>query len=398
MIISAILIQFVLSITVALNIIITSTDNWCSSKTRRLQQHLMEKGHNTISISPLYQQNLNLEIPETFKIGNNAIKNGGEYGHLKQKIRHDSTKYLGKRGAKQVIFEQPEEFITERYNFQSFESSILNNQYGQDPENFNAWYTNSNAESMINIAFNTILPKFYPEFKVDLVIIGPNDDNNNDNVIKNMLNDVNVEHSIHAIGISTKDKDTMYFKDLKNKSILQKNIDLINQITTQTIVQNLNKLTTNDNKLSLFIKFPSLNYKSSICRTPESSNKNSLSSLLDYQTISQRNSIGEKQNYNELPRPRYVMESNGKILKIEDEIPDEFDSEEDLSKNYASFQFKNAGSSIKSDEPLQQKSTENHSERSLNDIKEYILMNCNIAVEVLNPINPFKLKKILSCY
>ncbi|KAI5955333.1 TOK1 [Candida jiufengensis] len=409
-----------ISTSLALNILLTSTNNWCSNKIRYLQQYLDNQGHKVILISSLYQQNLNLEIPENFKIGSRSIKNGGEFNHLNHINHYGSLKIdknkNTKRGAKQVVLKKPEaDLQDDDYNFQNFDKPILNNQYGQDAKNLNAWYINSNSESIINIALNLIIPKYYPDFKIDLVVVGPNDDTtNNDKLTKNILNYINNEKNLNAIAISTKDIDSLYFKDplftATNKdNVYKKNLDIITEMISSTIIKNINKLTVNDNKLSLFIKFPSLNHESSICKTPSIIDKY-LDGLLEYQIISQRQSIKEieNDNQNKISNLQYVMESNGQILKIEEEISDEYVPEDDYlynedgsftkdtSKNFANFKFINNDKSEDHQQQQQPKRIKkNHSERSLNDIREYILLNCNVAVEVLNPINPFKLRRIL---
>lgn len=400
---SKLIFQCIITTTFSLNILLTSIDDWTSKDVRFLQSHLQQHGHNVVLIAPLYQQNMNLPLPSKFTPGIKDIKDGGEYGHLLPVHQKYYTKLSNdnQKRAKQVVFEDDvlkEEVTKEEADL------VLNNQYGQDPSNHNAWYINCDAVNALNIAMNLLIPKHYPEFDIDLVIIGPNEGLHHQQVITSMINQVNAE-KVDAIAVSTQDYHQVYYQDekyfrtafgdvdfqLSNLNVYTKNVKMIDRHVvslvnkfTQLGSSNNAKLDGSVSTIGLHFQFPSMNFRHAFCQTSPTTD-------LDYQVmILDKKSPKIHESEVDIPVIDFEMELNGQIVEVIEDV--------ESSRDHASFKFKNDDvDKVLSRNKKQRDATGNHHivlDETLKSI-DYVLLNCNVAVTTIGFIDSNKLKKLL---
>lgn len=269
-----ILLLFISTTVTSLNILITTTDSWVSKNTRLLYSSLKEK-HNVKLIAPLYQYNLEKNNIPLFS--NKLAKDGGEYGHLlsvHQTYFHNLRSINSKR-AKGVKFEQDE---SQSESESSTQDIVQSNQFGQDPLDKNCWYVDSNPFNSLQIGLDVILPNYYPDFKPDLTIIGPNEGLQNQQIINKMIHSTITNNNISTIAFSTEDEHHIYYQDenyfhissnsihqLMKHNVFTKNIKFINKEIGR-IIDNL----SNKGVIGLDFKFPSFNHFNSHCITSNS--------------------------------------------------------------------------------------------------------------------------------
>lgn len=301
--------QFV-NLTLGLNILMSSKDSWVSKNTRHLYAGLKAEGHNVRLIAPL-NNNGHINDAGLASEGNGASKreqgeqeeqreilNGGDFGHLlpvHQKY-YKAIKKLNNlpRGAKNVISKKD----LESADGKSAET-ISNNYFGQDPLDESVWYVNASPLESLLIAFDVLLPQFEPDFKPDLVVLGPDEglsltpstashqplfhENhpNPDNSLDSMMR-LTMLKKYPVIGVSTGDDHHIYFQDenffniqqnvlskqLLKKNVFTKNIKFING----RVIDLINKLTTSEQgilpeNVALNVNFPSINHDVSHCTT-----------------------------------------------------------------------------------------------------------------------------------
>lgn len=301
--------QFV-NLTLGLNILMSSKNSWVSKNTRHLYAGLKAEGHNVKLIAPL---NNNGHITEAGLASENngaskreqgeqeekrEIVNGGDFGHLlpvHQKY-YKTIKKLNNlpRGAKNVILKKDLENSDGRST-----ETVRNNYFGQDPLDESVWYVNASPLESLLIAFDVLLPQFEPDFKPDLVVLGPDEglsltpstsshqplfhENhpNSDNVLDSMMR-LTMLKKFPVIGVSTGDDHHIYFQDetffniqqnvlskqLLKKNVFTKNIKFINA----RVIDLINKLTTSEQgilpeNVALNVNFPSINHDVSHCTT-----------------------------------------------------------------------------------------------------------------------------------
>ncbi|KAI5952069.1 hypothetical protein CANMA_005148 [Candida margitis] len=403
----ALISPFIIAATFSLNILLTSIDNWTSKDVRFLQSHLQQQGHNVLLIAPLYQENSHTSLATKFTIGLKDIKDGGEYGHLLPVHYNYYSKVSdqNQKRAKQVVFKEE---IEMKLSEEDGDAVLLNNQYGQDPSNHNAWYVNCDAQNVLNIAMNVLIPKFYPNFHLDLVMIGPNQGLTHSQLVTDMIQQTNTE-KVDAIAISTQDNHPIYYQDekyfriafndvdfqLSKSNAFTKNIKLIDRHVI-ALVDNLVQLDNeydgakSGGSIGLHLSFPSMNFRTAHCQT-------SPSTKLDYQVMMTSDRTDKHRVIaDEVDVSDFELTLSGQIVEVEQE--DE-GKEEENSKNYASFRIKEeAADESNQGEHTYKKRRDAHGEKESNDESmkstDYVLSNCNIAVTSTNPISSKKLKKL----
>ncbi|ODV69120.1 hypothetical protein HYPBUDRAFT_136227 [Hyphopichia burtonii NRRL Y-1933] len=288
-----------LSVTNALNILISSKDSWVSKNTRYLYQSLKEQNHSVILSAPLYHDpNSHQETNSPGKrSGATSTKDGGDFGHLlpvHQTYYKNNQKVssLPKR-AKNIIGKKDEE------EFEAgIASTISTSSYGQDPLDHDIWYVNASPLNTLLITYDVLLPTYYPDFVPDLVILGPNEglsltDYNHPSDIFVDLEDHSYEDALESMikltqlkdfpvmAVSTEDNHHIYYQDehffkiqkptltesLKKKNAFAKNILFINEQISQLIDLLFSKTSISKNQISLNINFPSMNHDQSNCFT-----------------------------------------------------------------------------------------------------------------------------------
>lgn len=351
-------------------------------------------------MAPLYQQNTYLELPNKLIQGLKGIKDGGEYGHLlpvHQNYYSKINKQNLKR-AKQVVFEA--DIIKEEE-----EDIVLNNQYGQDPSNYDAWYINCDATNALNIAMDLLIPKVYPDFELDLVIIGPNGGPHHSLLITSMVRQVQTD-KVDAIAVSTQDYHQVYFQDekffkisstdvdfqLSKLNVHTKNIKLIDKHVVSLVdklaqKRNENAVKEHGRALGLHIQFPSLNFRDSYCQT-------SPTTQLEYQVIPRNRKRDRQHNHQDKTSIfDFEMDLDGKIDRVEED-------NEESSREYASFRLKNEAPLSKRLDQQRKRSKQHLAARAVVDeaqeSTDYVLLNCNIAVTTIGHTNRRLLKKLIA--
>ncbi|KAI5962724.1 hypothetical protein KGF57_001458 [Candida theae] len=357
-------------------------------------------------MAPLYQQNTNLQLPTTFTQRLKGINDGGEYGHLlpvHQTYYSRVSKQHHQKRAKQVVFK--EDAINEEE-----EDVLMNNQYGQDPNNHDAWYVNCDAVCGLQIASNLLIPKYYPDFKLDLVIIGPNEGLKHAGRVTSMIRQVQEDAKVDVMAISNQDYHPLYFQNekyfktsfhdldsqLSKSNVFTKNIKLINRHVGKLVhkLAQLNAHTrttaSSTTRVGLHLQFPSLNFRNSYCQTGKSTE-------LEYQVMMpMRDNTQHQDRQSDVTVFEYEMDLDGRLIKSARD-------DEESSRDYASFKLKNdtdGDDFSDNNEHDQQKS--NHKlgvEGSVDpddtlQSTDYILSNCNVAVTSVSHINARKLKQL----
>lgn len=281
--------------------------------------------------------------------------------------------------AKQVVFEDDvlKEEIEEEKDI------VLNNQYGLDPSNHNAWYINCDAMNALNIAMNLLIPKYYPDFEIDLVLIGPNEGLNHSQIITSMVHQVNAE-KIDAIAVSTQDFHQVYYQDekyfrasfgdidfqLSKLNVYTKNIKLIDRHVV-SLVDNLVRIGQDDigntdgglsATIGLHLQYPSMNFRNAYCQTSPTTD-------LDYQVILGDKKSKKKQNVENVTVFDYEMESSGKIVEIVEE-------DEESSRDYASFRFKNVDDADNVPKKKNQRDATGNRQIIINKTTKALIMCC----------------------
>lgn len=300
--------QFV-NLTLGLNILMSSKDSWVSKNTRHLYAGLKAEGHDVRLIAPLNnnghlndasianEKSTSSKREQDGQDGQREILNGGDFGHLlpvHQKY-YKTIKQLNNlpRGAKNVILKKDLTNMEEKTNL------VYNNYFGQDPLDKSVWYVNASPLESLLIAFDILLPQFEPDFKPDLVLLGPDEglsltsstasqqplfqENhpNSDNGLDSMMR-LAMLKKYPVIGVSTGDDHHIYFQDenffniqqgvlskhLLKKNIFTKNIKFINS----RVIELINKLKASNEAMlpenvALNVNFPSINHDVSHCTT-----------------------------------------------------------------------------------------------------------------------------------
>ncbi|ODV93760.1 hypothetical protein PACTADRAFT_4663 [Pachysolen tannophilus NRRL Y-2460] len=120
--------------TMALNIFLTTEDSWVSANVRTLYNKLIENNHQVILVAPLTDQS---DI--------------GSYVYINQQ-----TSVVSSAG--------------------EFDYYVKENQspmYGQDPVEKNIWYVDGSTVGATIFGLDYIIPQFYSNESIDLVIAGP---------------------------------------------------------------------------------------------------------------------------------------------------------------------------------------------------------------------------------
>lgn len=253
--------------TVALNILLTSTNSWVSKNVRHLQAELESQYHNVVLVAPLYEDGTTGDVKY----------DGGAFGHLlpSHQQYYNNMKKV-KRGAKGVILNQVQE------DEGADESVVQTEMFGQDPQNLKAWYVNESAPRGLLIAMDIIIPTYYPGFEIDLVII-PNEGlsltlstkvvGNDESRLDEMAKICMIKNH-PVISVSTEDEETIYFQELKGRNNISKtNTKFVNSKIIQ-LIDTLSRSAGSGRVLpeqtSLNVNFPSMNYENSQCHISRS--------------------------------------------------------------------------------------------------------------------------------
>lgn len=426
-----IVLQFV-NLTLGLDILVSSKDSWVSKNTRHLYSGLKAEGHNVKLIAPLNHnghtndEGLAGESNRASKReqgGQREIVNGGDFGHLlpvHQKY-YKTVKKLNNlpRGAKNVILKK---HLDDAENDNSIKK-ISTNYFGQDPLDESIWYVNTSPLESLLIAFDVLLPQYEPDFKLDLVILGPDEglsltpstandqplffENHpsSDNVLDSMMR-LAMLKKYPVIGVSTGDDHHIYFQDetffniqqnLLSKQLLKKNIFTKNiKFINKRVIEIINKLTASNEGLpenvALNVNFPSINHDVSHCTTSPN-NKNNNDPTFK-QVVYDKKKTHIKHNV----LPKYQLMNDSIVITGEYNVNIDEDAEQqtfvDKKSYYYSHILRRASSTGSTNEtdsksmetsvdPSQDYSDNDDLNQIMSNIDELkVLKNCDISVSV----------------
>ncbi|KAK6465863.1 acid phosphatase-like protein [Scheffersomyces coipomensis] len=299
---SFIILLLLIPYTLALNILLSTSDSWVSKNSRHLYTTLTNQGHNVILIAPLYFNNKYLSLKDfttTTSTTITSILDGGEFGHLL-----DVNQIYYKNLLKINQPKTPRNVISSSILKQQSKLVQNSNQFGHDPLNNQIWYINSNPIITLKLSFDVILPTFFPHFKPDLILFGPNEkssmpDNLHDDVLNVLINQSDEE--IPIMFIQTNDNHNIYYQDEKyfninnnqnnnhqkhqiKKNIFTTNLQYINHKITQ-LIHNIMETKSSSSSSSLSslslsqksifnVIIPSINHQLSKCTTTSINNPN----------------------------------------------------------------------------------------------------------------------------
>lgn len=348
-----------------LNILLTTTDNWVAKNIRMLYSHLKEHNHNVILIAPLYQ------TPDDEQA--NSIEDGGEYGHLLpvHQTYFKNIKLVNLRKAKNVLPRQ-----------EAFDP-VRTNQFGQDPLDKNIWYINKDALEILPIATTSLIPKYYPDFQPDLLIIGPNEGLESVSKVDHMI-EYSLRNNFPAIGISTQASHAIYYQDEKyfqinpssSRLLLKNNIFAKNIKYLNSQVDSIIETITHAKAIvGLNILIPSINHAESRCTT-------SRSNKLRYEQVSLSSYSPNQRLESDGDRDIKIEPSN--LNKREDSL-----QVEDDNNNYTRSTFVDESSyyyrSIYSRNEATDETNHDVSLEKRHSVIDQVLESCKIAVEVKTP-------------
>lgn len=283
---------FLIPLAASLNILLSSSDSWVSKNARFLHKALKEEGHNVLYVGPLDSPS---ELPPLDLIGHDESverRSGGDFDHLlpsNQKYYKQKREQKVPRGAKNVIYKR------DAKAYDDADQQVVNQEsLGQDPLNKDFWYVEGSGLQAISVAFTVILPLYYPNFKPDMVLIGPNeglhlststlqdevimseDLTTKENVVEAMTQYAQVQN-VPVIAVSTEDHHHVYYEDeemfnaeesLYSKHFksnpISKNVRFVNDRIVELIAKVGQRLSEH---LALNINFPSMNHAHSQCTT-----------------------------------------------------------------------------------------------------------------------------------
>ncbi|CAK7903666.1 hypothetical protein CAAN1_09S01376 [[Candida] anglica] len=179
--------------TFALNILLTSTSSWGSTNVRHLQKTLQQHNHTVVLIAPELSSEISsgpvpaagvkdakkafldslVQQPET---SSKSIEIGARVLPQRAKnvvTRADVQAAAAAAAAAAMGAAPPKDTQTSTEDFATIEPVAINELFGNDANVQDCWYVNSTAATALLLAYDVILPKYYPDFVPDLVIVGP---------------------------------------------------------------------------------------------------------------------------------------------------------------------------------------------------------------------------------
>lgn len=266
-----------LSSVLSLNILLSTTDSWVTKNLRLLYNDLLEQNHSVILVGPLYQTAQSLDA--TDGISSSDVLDGGDFGHLlpSNQIYYNNLKKLNDIGfmssnyPKGVLKQREIDSLNEKYDETKLHEiqESNNNQFGFDPLDTNCAYVNTNNPiNMLSAFLNTILPKHFSDFEIDLAIVGPTEGDSEKTIeVVNEMTKFLLVQNIPTISVVSADSNHVYFK---NKSLNQQNniFTKIKKFQNRKIINTINELNQRDILLpdfhSIQLLFP--RYYNSNCK------------------------------------------------------------------------------------------------------------------------------------
>ncbi|RLV86093.1 hypothetical protein JA9_004958 [Meyerozyma sp. JA9] len=174
------------NLALTLNILLSTSDSWVTKNVRHLKAALEAENHTIVAIAPIYDdmrfqnfvgdKNL-VSISMLYNAHSRAkrsaqsaraITDGGDFGHLLP-VHQNYYKHL--KAMNSATGKKPGHSVHKDDDPQ--ESAESSDAFSQDPLDPTFWYINSVPASALLIGLDIILPQYYPDFKPDLVILGP---------------------------------------------------------------------------------------------------------------------------------------------------------------------------------------------------------------------------------
>lgn len=293
------------NLALALNILISTPDSWVTKNVRHLTAALKAENHTVVAIAPLYDdmgsQKLVSDDSDSVTLTNSdskskrlvgssqSIADGGDFGHLLpvHQIYYKNIKTMNSGMAKRprsVILEQD---VPEDQPVVSYDA------FGQDPLDPSFWYVDSLPVSALLVGLDVILPTYYPDFKPDLVILGPQEGasytpQGSADYYESIqaMAAISASQNYSTIAVSSEDSHHIYYQDehffnaqqqrLKRfkKNVFSRNIRFINKKIIDLVSHLKDKAAGSllPPQVALNVIIPSVNHDHSHCAT--SSNPN----------------------------------------------------------------------------------------------------------------------------
>ena len=295
------------NLALALNILISTPDSWVTKNVRHLKAALEAQNHTVVAIAPLYDNmgsqklvaddnSVTMDTPVPADVNAkrlvqsaDAIADGGDFGHL---LPVHQIYYKHIKAMNLVSRKRPRNVVHREDVPQ--ESVVSYDAFGQDPLDPSFWYVDSLPVSTFLIGLDIILPKYYPGFKPDLVILGPQEGiSYTSQGVSDYYEALQAMAAISAsqnhstIAVSSEDSHHIYFQDehffnaqqeqLKRfkKNVFARNIRFTNKKILDLVTRLENKAAGSPllpPQVALNVIIPSINHEYSHCAT--SSNPN----------------------------------------------------------------------------------------------------------------------------
>ena len=295
------------NLALALNILLSTPDSWVTKNVRHLKAALEAQNHTVVAIAPLYdnmgsqklvsdESSITIDTPVTadFNVKRlvqsaEAIADGGDFGHLLpvHQIYYKHIKAMNLAAGKRPRNVVHKDDVPQ-------ESVVSYDVFGQDPLDPSFWYVDSLPVSTLLIGLDIILPKYYPDFKPELVLLGPQEGiSYTPQAASDYYESIQAMAAISAsqnhstIAVSSEDNHHIYFQDehffnaqqekLKRfkKNVFARNIRFTNKKIID-LVTSLEKKAAGSlllpSRVALNVIIPSINHEYSHCAT--SSNPN----------------------------------------------------------------------------------------------------------------------------
>lgn len=250
----------------ALNIVLSTPDNWANNNLRSLYYELTKQNHKVLLAGPLYDQQLYDKFGRPLKVTEDDnedtvhrfMNDGGAYGHLQSvnQLYHFKLQQLADTTKLPNIPKLLRK--TDPIPMSNTTEFINNGQFGYDPLDSNHWYINSeNPKNMLPIFLDNIIPSFYESFTPDLVIIvsasgqkGRLDD----------IQQVGMIHELPTITVDLADMKKLYFLH-ESLNSLKSQPNKISSFINEKVISTIDKLRAQNGPLmplyhSVSLQFP----------------------------------------------------------------------------------------------------------------------------------------------
>lgn len=218
----------IVALTVAKNILLTNDDGWAATEIRAFYRDLKAAGHNVLLVAPVSQRSGwggKFDFPDSPE-----LKTDGEFAY---RVKGDP----------------------------SFDHEI---------DDMNVWYFNGTPASCVGFGLDYLIPRYFDNMTIDLVVSGPNQGNNLGSGVYTTSGTVGacynaVYRGVSAVAFSGAESNNSFFKDSLDEDPLSE-FNINAKLGTQIVQQLFEKQGANPNVLpagvGLNVNFPKVGYSS----------------------------------------------------------------------------------------------------------------------------------------